>query len=92
MHNEIGQSSHTIQSQYILRRQKDVQKLNQHSYDVQTNSENPSLFAIIWKGPEESIYKEGKWLIQVFLPDKYPMIAPSITFVNRIYHPNIDWK
>lgn len=41
-------------------------------------------------GPSQSPYEGGEFKLELFLPEDYPMEAPKIRFLTKIYHPNID--
>ena len=53
---------------------------------------NISKFNYTIKGPKDTLYENYEWEILIELPDKYPFKSPSVGFVNKIYHPNVDFK
>ncbi|KAF1823596.1 ubiquitin-conjugating enzyme E2 8 [Dissoconium aciculare CBS 342.82] len=69
----------------------DVMKMLMSDYEVTlVNDNSKQEFYVRFKGPEETPFVGGLWKIHVELPDQYPYKSPSIGFVNRIFHPNID--
>ncbi|KAL6544101.1 Ubiquitin-conjugating enzyme E2 4 [Orobanche gracilis] len=72
------------------RREMDMMKLMMTDYKVETINDSMQEFNVEFHGPSESPYQGGVWKVKVELPDAYPYKSPSIGFVNKIYHPNVD--
>lgn len=72
------------------RMEKDVMDLMMSDHEVNLIDDSIQQFHVIFHGPKDTPYAGGVWKIRVELPDQYPIKSPSIGFLNRIYHPNID--
>ncbi|RZF43729.1 hypothetical protein LSTR_LSTR010396 [Laodelphax striatellus] len=51
---------------------------------------NKNELIVEFHGPAGTPYAGGIWMILLTLPANYPFQSPSIGFMNRVYHPNID--
>ena len=58
---------------------------------VEKDEKNDRYFKIIMNGPKDSPYYNGKFNLQIYLPEEYPMVPPKVMFITKIYHPNIDF-
>ncbi|KAK1377212.1 Ubiquitin-conjugating enzyme E2 D/E [Heracleum sosnowskyi] len=72
------------------RREMDLMKLMMSDYKVEMINDGMQEFYVHFHGPNDSPYHGGVWRIRVELPDAYPYKSPSIGFINKIYHPNVD--
>lgn len=72
---------------------KETQRLMQEpvpGISAVPNEQNARYFHVIVSGPQGSPFEGGVFRLELFLPEEYPMSAPKVRFVTKIYHPNID--
>ncbi|WFD30349.1 E2 ubiquitin-conjugating enzyme [Malassezia sp. CBS 17886] len=66
------------------------------------HEDNLRYFDVVISGPAQSPFEGmrregtaddvagGSFKLELFLPEDYPMAAPKVRFLTKIYHPNID--
>ncbi|KAK3746614.1 hypothetical protein QZH41_014508 [Actinostola sp. cb2023] len=72
---------------------KETQRLMSEPVDGITaipDEHNARYFHVDVTGPRDSPFEGGKFKLELFLPEEYPMAAPKVRFMTKIYHPNID--
>ena len=42
------------------------------------------------QGPPETVYEGGVFLIDIVIPKSYPFEAPKMSFISKVWHPNIS--
>ncbi|KEP61004.1 UNVERIFIED_CONTAM: ubiquitin-conjugating enzyme subfamily protein [Hammondia hammondi] len=80
-------SNHQVSSN---RKQCDFTKLMMAGFDLELNNDSTQDFHVVFHGPKGTVYEGGVWKVHVTLPDDYPFASPSIGFMNKMLHPNVD--
>ena len=57
---------------------------------AEPDESNARYFHVAIAGPQDSPFEGGTFKLELFLPEEYPMAAPKVRFMTKIYHPNVD--
>lgn len=74
---------------------KDIDELRTGSFTVRGDKSDDitdlSCFKVSFQGPKDSLYEGATFEVQFTIPEGYPFKSPSVGFLTKIYHPNIDF-
>ena len=68
--------------------QKDTDRIKLYLRD----NENIFQWQAKIKGPPDTPYEEGEFLVNINVPEDYPISPPKCYFITKIFHPNIDFS
>ena len=74
----------------IIKETEKLQKEAPPGISAAPSRENPRFFKVIIAGPPSSPFEGGLFDLELILPEEYPMVAPKVRFLTKLYHPNVD--
>uniref|UniRef100_A0A1I7Y216 E2 ubiquitin-conjugating enzyme n=1 Tax=Steinernema glaseri TaxID=37863 RepID=A0A1I7Y216_9BILA len=77
------------------RLRKELADLQSADFKVLRNIDFDENNLLHWTGflvPDKEPYNKGAFKIAIDFPTEYPFKPPKITFMTKIYHPNVDEK
>uniref|UniRef100_A0A2K5Z888 E2 ubiquitin-conjugating enzyme n=1 Tax=Mandrillus leucophaeus TaxID=9568 RepID=A0A2K5Z888_MANLE len=57
---------------------------------AEPDESNARYFHVVIAGPQDSPFERGSFKLELFLPEEYPVSAPKVRFMTKVYHPNVD--
>ncbi|EPR61286.1 ubiquitin conjugating enzyme E2, putative [Toxoplasma gondii ME49] len=71
---------------------REAQRMNDSQVRLIPNHDNLYEWVAVIVGPKESPYQNGKWKLRLICPPTYPLSPPTVTFLTKCFHPNVDFR
>lgn len=74
-----------------LRLTRELKDLHENGeFNIRAIDEDLNVLRATITGPEHSPYRDGVFVVEIHIPQEYPLSAPRVAFVTKIFHPNVD--
>eukprot|EP01004_Peranema_trichophorum_P010852 NODE_9683_length_572_cov_41.906459_g9046_i0.p1 GENE.NODE_9683_length_572_cov_41.906459_g9046_i0~~NODE_9683_length_572_cov_41.906459_g9046_i0.p1 ORF type:complete len:175 (-),score=44.64 NODE_9683_length_572_cov_41.906459_g9046_i0:46-510(-) len=76
-------------SNRLMKEYKDAQQSTEDDIKLAPEGENLFNWKAIIKGPAETPFEGGVFRLSLKISKEYPMVAPTVTFRTKVFHPNV---
>lgn len=68
---------------------RDLKEMKECGMSVEMENDS-RMFITRLSGPKDSPYEGYEWMLRFTIGEKFPFTSPSVGFVQKIFHPNVD--
>ena len=79
----------------LKRLKSELKELNAEKskyFSIKPVGDSMTNWVAVIMGPENTPYENGLFHLNIILPDNYPFQPPTLTFITKIFHPNINYN
>jgi len=78
---------------YVKRLSHDVKNLSKEGveYTLDDEDKNGAVIRAWVVGPDDTPYAGYKFEVQLLLVHEWPFKSPSVAFLSKVLHPNVEW-
>ncbi len=92
MLNEIANNCCDIEMERERRVNKEIRDFDASGSDIRVEPISGEKFHFKGhlKGPSETPYEGGAFVVDIMIPNEYPFMPPKMKFDTKVWHPNIS--
>ena len=75
-----------------LFKNENITIIDYNNNKIYNSDDIEDLIYLLIKGPGGCYYENLYWKIKILIPDNYPYNPPILSFMTKIYHPNIEFN
>eukprot|EP00929_Paragymnodinium_shiwhaense_P058436 TRINITY_DN2925_c0_g2_i1.p1 TRINITY_DN2925_c0_g2~~TRINITY_DN2925_c0_g2_i1.p1 ORF type:complete len:155 (+),score=30.40 TRINITY_DN2925_c0_g2_i1:101-565(+) len=76
----------------LVQELREIQKSPDPDIELRMTGDTIEEWEAIVTGARDSPYEGGKFKLKITCPTTYPIAAPTITFLTRCFHPNVNFN
>lgn len=87
--NEVEANNAQVRPGQMQRRlSKELGELGDNPYDIVRVGDGDAVrLRAVLRGPEDSVYQGGEFVLDIHVPADYPFKPPRVRFATNIFHP-----
>mmetsp|Transcript_86997 Transcript_86997/g.243921 ORF Transcript_86997/g.243921 Transcript_86997/m.243921 type:complete len:157 (-) Transcript_86997:106-576(-) len=76
----------------LVQELREISKNPDPDISLEMTGETIEHWQAVVRGPKDSSYEGGAFKLNIMCPTNYPISPPQVSFVTKIFHPNVNFS